>query len=198
MSTAIREIHNVRFPGSSRQMVNMMPIIFGDGDSIPGNLKRYEEMIGSCNFENGTTVYLTVNESNVEPSTTQRRPGIHIESPLSFGWGGGGGWGGRENNLGLYMASTDGATRVWDCLVEDRDNHGRVNISEGIDSFRMKESCLYWMTDHTPHEALPSSGSRQFFRLVSHKIGGWFSKHNTANPLGVKPDAPIIGYNKFD
>lgn len=40
-------------------------------------------------------------------------------------------------------------------------------------------------------------GIRQWFRLVSEEIDGWFSQHNTPNPLGIEPTAPIVYYNKF-
>jgi hypothetical protein len=63
----------------------------------------------------------------------------------------------------------------------------------------MEPGRLYWLTDLTPHEAMPAleSGPRQFFRLVSPKIGVWFTKHNTPNPLGVQPGAPLEHGSKF-
>lgn len=188
--------------------VNMMPIIMGDSASIPYHLKQWTPLIGECDFERGSTVYLTVNSGHVAKGQTLRRPGIHVEAPASFGWGGGWGggriecfgggvptFGGRE---GLYIWSTDGGTRIWDCQVEDRGPHGEVP-EPGCKSFRCDPRKLYWMTDRTPHEALPaeSSGPRTFFRLVSSNVTAWYARHNTANPLGVEPGCPITHADKF-
>jgi hypothetical protein len=61
--------------------------------------------------------------------------------------------------------------------------------------------------DRTPHESLPvkapendpmaTHAYRQFFRLVVGSISVWYSKHNTPNPLGMLPDAPISNEDKF-
>jgi hypothetical protein len=58
---------------------------------------------------------------------------------------------------------------------------------------------LVWMTDRTPHEsrALKVGQRRQFFRLVAGEIGTWFAAHSTPNPLGIEPDAEVVGYDKF-
>jgi hypothetical protein len=66
---------------------------------------------------------------------------------------------------------------------------------------------LYWLTDRTPHESLPVAApvtdpaamyvSRQFFRMVVGKISVWYDKHNTRNPYGLMPDAPISFSDKF-
>ena len=60
---------------------------------------------------------------------------------------------------------------------------------------------LLWLTDHTPHEAVPNETGeayyRQFFYLTTG-VGVWYSQHNTANPLGIKPDAEISDANKFE
>ena len=62
---------------------------------------------------------------------------------------------------------------------------------------------LYWMTDRTPHEALPLKDGmyRQFFRLVTSRVSLWFQDHSTPNPNGVKPDpqiTKIVKGSKFD
>lgn len=188
----------------------MMPIVMGDSTSVPEQLRGYLPMINACDFEEGTTVYLTVHESTVEPGTSQRRGGVHTEAfkpsdsflrlvedtGVEAGRWGGGGWGGAK---GLYMASTDGACRVWNTETYNVDGHGGVldDLSE-VFSFQCEPNTLYWITDRTPHEALPSQAKyRQFFRLVSEDVSAWFTEHNTPNPLGVEPTCPKISVNKF-
>lgn len=192
----------------------MMPILMGVPGSVPHGLRDYQPMIDACALELGSTVYLTIHESFVAKGKTQRRGGIHTEAYKAadgrFGggdddgggnFGGGksiawdGGWGGIT--AGVYMASTDGRCRIWDEARHDVDHHGGLEVSgPGVE---MEPSTLYWITDRTPHESLPAlrSGERQFFRLVSSEIGAWWSMHNTANPLGVLPRAPVIDGSKF-
>jgi len=197
----------------------MMPFIMGDPATIPGYLHGYLPMIDKCSsIERGKVAYLTVHESLVKSGDSQRRGGIHTESYDSTkqgGWGGGwgkgslhsgwgGGWGkGQKEGCairdGIYMASTDGSCRIWDCSAGKVDKHGALMTSPSGLSEKMRPNYLYWMTDRTPHEALRVSKDtrRQFFRLVSNKIGGWFKQHNTPNPFGVLPDCPIIEGSKF-
>ena len=58
---------------------------------------------------------------------------------------------------------------------------------------------LVWFTDRTPHESAPLSAGqhRQFFRLVTGGIDTWYAAHSTPNPLGTKPEATIVEYDKF-
>ena len=119
---------------------------------------------------------------------------------------------------GIYMASNvDASCRVYPSLLvhpeEITDSHGgcdsiRDHLGEGI---LFEKNKLYWITDRTPHETLPirappprerglenKSVCRQFIRIVVGRISVWHSKHNTPNPQGVLPDAPISDHDKFD
>ncbi|KAJ1564859.1 hypothetical protein HK405_013772, partial [Cladochytrium tenue] len=68
--------------------VNMMPIVMGRHASLPDKCKRYSALINLCLLycpdEAGKVGYLTIHECHVEPGTSQRRPGLHIESPGYF------------------------------------------------------------------------------------------------------------------
>ena len=60
---------------------------------------------------------------------------------------------------------------------------------------------LVWMTDRTPHEALPqsTSGNRQFFRLVMPYVNHWYADHSTPNPNVPLPEhVKVIHGNKFE
>lgn len=171
--------------------------------------------------------YLTVHESGVPSGQSQRRPGLHIESALRgtgaqartkrvtdpsdwmvLGWGGGC----RQSECawpaeGIYMASSvNDSCIVYPALVTDptrlADAHGglpRCVYRKLEPGRRLAAGELCWMTDRTPHESLPlaSDTLRQFFRLVVGPVGAWYSKHNTANPLGIAPDAPVCDTDKF-
>ncbi len=60
---------------------------------------------------------------------------------------------------------------------------------------------LCWLTDRTPHMALPvvHPTHRQFFRLVTKGVNVWYAKHSTPNPLGILPpeSVRIIEVDKF-
>lgn len=196
MTKHYHALENIAFPPFSGVMVNMMPIIVGEPDSLPDTLKSYQDLIDKTSLEKGSIAYLTVRESVIAGST-QSRPGIHVEAPSQGGWGGGGKWGGISRAKGIYMASNDGACNIWDEYIEERDTHGACMPT--TKPTRMSANTLYWLTDRTPHEALLSeSGTkRQFFRLVSDEVSVWYSRHNTPNPLGVRPACTIVDYDKF-
>ena len=109
------EFKKCSFPSPTGLNINMMPIIAGDEDSIPLFAKQYAELINDVPLREGSTIYLTVNESLVEKGSTQRRPGVHTESiklDSNIQWGGPQ-WGGHALHEGIYLASTDGLTRIW-------------------------------------------------------------------------------------
>lgn len=180
--------------------------------------------------EYGKVVYLTVSEGQVEADSTQRRSGLHVEAAggiagvngkllagTESNWGGGvrdsfymgGDVEGEPDkyNGGLFMASNvNDSCEIWDALVGKGhgivDYHGsgehlRPFIGKGT---KLKANELAWLTDRTPHEALPQtkSGYRQFFRLVTSNISVWFRQHSTANPKVPIPDhVVVIDDNKF-
>lgn len=78
----------VNFPEPADRNVNMLPFIMGDKESLLDSLQPYyDTVISKCpvdEAEIGKVVYLTVNEGFVQAAGTQRRGGLHIESPGSF------------------------------------------------------------------------------------------------------------------
>ena len=105
----------------------------------------------------------------------------------------------KGRKLGLYMASTDGSCRIWDSVTHDVDAHGALLGPPLGSAHIMQPNGLYWLTDRTPHEALPVAVDthRQFFRLVSHCVSAWWAQHSTSNPLGVQPGCRVLTHSKF-
>ena len=172
--------------------------------------------------EYGKVMYLTVSEGMVDAASTQRRSGLHVEAAGGiegvngkFLAGTESNWGGGVRDFfypdtegepdkfdgGLYMASNmDNTCELFDALVAKGqgivDYHGggdhlRPFIGQGT---KLKANELAWLTDRTPHQALPQpkSGYRQFFRLVTSNISVWFQQHSTANPKVPVPDHVLI------
>lgn len=212
----------ITFPRPNNRNVNMMPFIYGDPESLPEDLRCYSHCIGACTIsisEKGKVFYLTVHESCVKADRTQRREGLHIEAPGVFPlsgqnapefspgrehhWGGGHFYGPDHYEGGIYFASSVGNTsRIYDAIV-DKSIPGIVDAHGSCEHLRplinhtgvnLEEGQLIWMTDRTPHEALPQqvTGPRTFFRLVTSEISHWFAKHSTANPNVAVPNGVVI------
>ena len=191
-------IDSIEFPKYQGIMINMMPFIIGDINTLPENVRAYINIIELCNLKKGDKAYLSINESVVAKGKTQRRPGIHTDGTSAVGWGGGS-WGGNKKTEGIWMASSDGRCRVWNSETWDVDNHGGMKYEPEGSATILDPSVLYWMSDRTPHESLPALAfvPRQWFRLVADNIGIWWEKHSTPNPFGVQPNANIIKSSKF-
>lgn len=220
----------LQFPEPTGININMMPFVMEDQSSLPPEYRKYWNIISHCVGLDATPApddgpkigYLTIQESRTTPGKPQRRGGLHTESPGNLKgmcqvtsvltgaarWGGGAYY--REvYQGGLYMASTaSDSCRVYNVLVENTSQmvgeggdaeHLRQFVGKGTN---MRAGDLVWLTDRTPHEALPcdTSTHRQFFRLVTSDVSVWHKMHSTANPLGIKPPASvrILEGNKFD
>ena len=90
---------DVQFPEPSNICINMMPFVMErtfEDSKLPEYLKPYwNEMINKCYYSPGSIVmnrlishsevgkvgYLTIHEGYVEKGESQRRPGIHTETP---------------------------------------------------------------------------------------------------------------------
>ncbi|MFM1756874.1 MAG: hypothetical protein RL621_1856 [Bacteroidota bacterium] len=195
-------MQKVIFPENKNISINMMPILFGNLNTLPEELHGYISMINQCKFNIGETVYLTITETLLNIGEYNRRPGIHTDATNSLGWGGGG-WGSiKDSNSGIYLASNDGASRIWDYDVtsKDVDHFGALLQNPMGNVIKAEPNVLYHIGEYTPHESLPSESNhvRQFFRLVGPKIGAWWEQHSTKNPFGVQPKAKILTHSKFN
>ena len=134
----------VRFPKPSNININMMPFVMGwefKTTKLPKELEAYfDAMIRKCmvHKEIGQIGYLTIHESHVDEGTSQRRPGLHTESPgvamlkdakgclikHYFEWGGSGtgyffDYETQELEGGIYMASNvANSCKVWNCEIQ--------------------------------------------------------------------------------
>jgi hypothetical protein len=171
--------------------------------------------------------YLTIDESVVEPGDSQRRPGLHIERPgrivhggrvvregedgfRELAWGLGLWMSGKQGYPvdGIYMASNVAKScAIYPLQITSPSNvvdeHGGVEHMRHLlgEPQLLDQGELCWFTDTTPHESLPIAGDapvhRSFFRIVVGRISVWYSKHNTPNPTGLAPDAPISDDDKW-
>eukprot|EP00930_Biecheleria_cincta_P038025 TRINITY_DN26125_c0_g1_i1.p1 TRINITY_DN26125_c0_g1~~TRINITY_DN26125_c0_g1_i1.p1 ORF type:complete len:351 (+),score=49.11 TRINITY_DN26125_c0_g1_i1:34-1086(+) len=199
--------------------INMMPFRMGDISSVPEEYQHYWPLLLACelpNSELGRIGYLSIHESWVEQGTSQRRPGLHVESsnimleeggkfvPTIASWGNA--FGCREAG-GIYMGSNvSQSCQIWNWKITDPEmllgplgciEHLRETLGDGI---HMQAGEIWWLTDLTPHESLPLAERqyRQYFRLVTSSVGIWYEKHSTRNRLGIEPDPEITKIEKVD
>lgn len=202
----------VKFPEPMGISINMMPFIMGYRLSLPDEYRHYWPLVEACGLEDaqhGKVGYLSIMEGVVRSGQTQRRPGLHTDKHPDVGWGGG--WGsngerhaGSTRSDGIYLASNiDSSCRAWNVYV---DEPGPMGDCEHLRKILTPElatvldpNVIYWMTDSCPHESLsiPRQVHRQWFRVVTHKVGLWYARHSTPNRLGVKAPCPIVQQDKF-
>ena len=110
---------------------------------------------------------------------------------------------------GIFMASSVADTsEIWDALVDGKvpgiaDRQGGCEHLRGLigQGTKLEAGELIWMTDCTPHEALPQkeSGYRQFFRVVTPCVTHWYADHSTENPEVPLPlNVTVVRGNKFE
>lgn len=186
-SKGLLEVGKVGFPEPRGIDINMMPFVMGDMTSLPVEYHHYRPIIEACPVEEtelGKIGFLTIQESFVAEGESQRRPGLHLETPgivmrkgkvvqADVMWGGPGevekdfgttNWGAKDGRVfgGIYMASTmQHSCRAWDLrLGQPAEVAGPLGDLEHLRELLgpgklLDASTLYWMTDCTPHESLP-------------------------------------------
>merc|ERR1711972_139009 len=80
------EAEVIEFPPPQDININMMPFVIGSKESVPQAYAHYWPLIQKCQDvmdpdEVGKIGYLTIHESLVEKGNSQRRPGLHVETP---------------------------------------------------------------------------------------------------------------------
>lgn len=134
---------------------------------------------------------------------------------LEIRWGGGYMYDNKFPIDGIWFCSNISETSaVYPVLIKNPKEittaHGGIESMQPIldkicTKKLLKANELCWITDCTPHESLPLPSEsnrtepiiRQFFRVVVGDITVWYSQHNTANPVGILPNAIITDESKF-
>ena len=149
---------------------------------------------------------MSVSFGNTGPSSSTDGVNGTFVAAYEHHWGQGVAYTEDELVGGFFMASTlENSCAVYNALVDDKsvlDSHGGMDHLRPLigEPTKLEANCLVWLTDCTPHEALPqeSAGYRQFFRLVTSQISVWYADHSTENPKVALPkDVKIIHGSKF-
>lgn len=197
----------VPLPAFSGTRVMMMPIILGDGESVPPELQHYAETLAAL-FEKmladhaGKVGYLTIDEKRVAAGETHRRAGKHVDGVFNgsiggWGGGGGGGWGSAGN--GMLTVSNIAGCRLWAGeFVGEVDKDGGCVGEVAAPPIVLEGGVAYWLDGLCVHESMPMAKAvdRQFVRLSLPSCAPWFDGYSV-NPLGVKPTGPILPRREF-
>lgn len=207
--SVFEKICEVKLPGYSGLRIMMLPVIIGEPTSLPAFADGYKEtFMHVCEAyvkHRGEVGYLTVDEKTVQPQSTHRRAGAHVDGIYQGGvgaWGGGGGsWGSHGN--GMLTVSSPAGCKAWKQEVvgwpgfEGECDHLRDQLKDDCATLFEKEM-LYWVDGLCVHESMPFEvpTERQFLRLSLPSCGPWFEGY-TENPLGVLPTGPTLGVREF-
>eukprot|EP01063_Lacrimia_lanifica_P038314 TRINITY_DN8114_c0_g1_i1.p1 TRINITY_DN8114_c0_g1~~TRINITY_DN8114_c0_g1_i1.p1 ORF type:complete len:313 (+),score=52.67 TRINITY_DN8114_c0_g1_i1:52-990(+) len=172
--------------------INMMPFIMAadfEGTRLPESCRAYYEHIVArlqrvLAKEMGRVCYLSIDEHDVVAGSSQRREGLHTESPgvipalqralAAEGRGDSAPlkwwhhWGHARGHLegGIYLGSNvEGSCAVYNAQVVAGPDEAGNAIGPHGDVEHLRSACgkrlvmpanaIYWITDRTPHESLP-------------------------------------------
>jgi hypothetical protein len=202
----LRELGRIDFPKFSGTRVMMMPVLLGDMDSIPGDLRHYCSAVGrlfdASEVKSGTA-YLTIDEKLLGVGQTHRRPGLHVDGAMngkSGSWGGGGNpWAKR----GMLIASNPQGCRAWvqefagEPGEEGNCDHLKRQLSPACET-QLSANTIYWCGPLCVHESMAASVAmrRQLIRLSMPSDAAWFEGYSR-NPLGIEPTGPILPRRRF-
>lgn len=208
----------VSFPAPKGLHCNMLPFISHLDHTIPPEYHAYFPVIDMVRFlagvgeHEGEVWYLTIHEGEVSENAAEEASPIHTEGMMVsracctevmrwHKWGCGRG----AFSGGMYQVSSiSDSSRMWNVQIPwyttsilgngSNLDYLRGVLDEAAEAVVPRANEMYWMTDFTPHQALPlkQGANRQYFRLVTGKISGWWKEHSTANRYGVQPDCQIF------
>lgn len=172
--------------------INMMPFNYKKKESLPVCCQQYWPIIQECvrrakrdsDINQRFIGYLSIDERPAEVGRSQRRGGLHVESPgilpipgfenkkesgkyipgLEHHWGNGMLLSQESIEGGIYFGSNlANTTAVWNCKI--RDDHGdiigphgsieRIRDILGPPTRTLEAGEIVWLSDKTPHESLP-------------------------------------------
>jgi hypothetical protein len=193
----------VQFPEFQGLRVMMMPVRLGNLRGVPSAyqellLTLYSMVEGRFFSKIG---YLTIDEKELLPGETLRRPGLHVDGYYHGrcgAWGGGGGWGSVGNGM-LTVSSTSHCRAYLGWVEGEPGPEGECDHLQPPGPGEILEAKqVYWLDGACVHESLPVTERthRQFVRLSMPSNGPWFEGY-TKNPAGVLPSNEILPRRKF-
>ena len=172
----------------------MIPFRLEDVNTLPTYLQAWKPVVQSVIELSplGQGVgYLTIDEKEVFPNRTHRRPGIHVDGGTwaSFPWAG--------VHTGMLIGSNLGGCRAWNqTFVGAPLEHGNCeNLENQCDpeaEVDLEPGGIYHFGAMTVHKSLTFTETveRQFLRVSMPSDAPWYQGY-TPNPE-VQPTGPIL------
>jgi hypothetical protein len=199
--SVVEDVGSMPLPPFSGRRWMMMPFRLEDVcGTVPDSMWHYTVSrlveLGGC--ESGVG-YLTIDEAEVQPGETHRRPGLHVDGVgpdgRLGGWGGGGGYA----SSGMVVASSHTGCRAWGGIIDawpgpNGDCEHMRGLLRDEDAIDLRGGRAYRLNPSAVHEAIPLQRvtHRQFVRLSLPSDAPWYEGY-TRNPTGVQPTGPIHG-----
>lgn len=198
----VEDMGPIQLPEFSGIRWMMMPFRLEDVQGTVPDPKWHDTIARLIQFGGCETgvAYLTIDEAEVLPGETHRRPGLHVDGVgpdgRLGGWGGGGGGGGWGTG-GMVVAASHTGCRAWTGEIAGWPGpngdceHMRSELRE-VASMSLLGGRVYRLNPTAVHEAiaLEQATRRQFVRLSLPSEAPWYEGY-TPNPTGVQPTGPI-------
>ena len=149
--------YKVKFPRPTDRNINMMPFVMGrtfEKYFLPFNLKPYyDNLILQClhsqDNEFGKIGYLTIHESYIDKDSSQRRPGVHTESPGTVyiaSFDGNESTADDNKTVEHFLTKGEGYTEVQPVVADWGRGWSSANVhNDGIYmASTVKDSCKVW------------------------------------------------------
>lgn len=174
LNSYYEKLGQVDLPYKGRQLY--MHTTSPDAPSMPEGFEDYEPIVRVLSEGRARKVHVTVDEKELMPGETQRRPRAHVDGwfyPDTMRWGGPApGWRSHANKrmaiitassvpgCAIYPGVFSGVPSDGGDLEHIRDQFGCAVIAEPF--------CGYYLSPDCVHESLPmlSAGQRTFLRIA--------------------------------
>lgn len=185
----------VKFPSFTGIRVMMLPVLLEDIETLPDQLSNYREHVKTlfsyAPIKSGVA-YLTIDEQELQPGQTLRRPGLHIDGHGAWGGGHSSPWASR----GMLLASTPAGCAAYNQRFKGSpraEGDCEHLCTECKRAELLQDSEVYFCMPECVHESLPAEKQmrRQMTRLSMPSLAPWFEGY-TKNPKGIKPTGPIL------
>lgn len=205
-------VEEIQLPQPSGIRIMMLPVVIGSADSLPEYLSAWRDtftkLSGMAPKHKGQIGYLTIDEKQVSPGDSHRRPAPHVDGIYqggAGGWGGGhtgGTWGGVGN--GMLTVSSPAGCRAWNQEFtgwpgyEGECDHLADQCREDACTL-FEPNVVYWVDGLCVHESIPQTEEvmRQFVRLSLPSDGPWFIGYTANDEKGIMPTGAILPEREF-
>lgn len=202
----VEYIGKVNLPKFSGTRIMMLPFLLEDPKSIspdqlsPELIETVYNLINLSPVKDGTG-YVTIDEAEIEPNNTHRRPGLHVDGIGPDGrkgvWSSGDG--GVWSKEGMLLVASHTGCKAWKQTFKgfpkaNGDCNHLADQCKKENEIIMAPNKVYMLGALSVHDSIPPSRTerveRQLIRISLPNNAPWYEGY-TKNILGIMPTGPI-------